>query len=100
MTGKGQRGRSDETVLRPRSGYLLLVTSYSVFHNFLAMTTRTRSDFTLQEAQHAMGVTPAHLERMIDEGKVKVVSDGVQTWVPRQSILDYFAEAVTKKKKS
>ena len=64
------------------------------------MTTRTRSDFTLQEAAHAMGLTPMRLDKMIEEGKIKVISDGVQTWIPRQSILGYFAQAATKKKKS
>ena len=47
-----------------------------------------------------MGVTPVRLEKLIEEGKIKVIHDGIQTWVPRQSILDYFADAVTKKKKS
>ena len=47
-----------------------------------------------------MGLTPSQLEKLIEQGKVKVVHDGIQTWVPRQSILDYFADAVTKKKKS
>ena len=47
-----------------------------------------------------MGLTPSQLEKLIDQGKVRVIRDGIQTWVPRQSILDYFADAVTKKKKS
>ena len=64
------------------------------------MTTQRRGDFTLLEAQHAMGVTPMRLEKLIEEGKIKVIHDGILTWVPRQSILDYFADAVTKKKKS
>ena len=69
-------------------------------YNPLEMTTQRRGDFTLTEAQHAMGLTPSQLEKLIEQGKVKVVHDGIQTWVPRQSILDYFADAVTKKKKS
>ena len=69
-------------------------------YNSLEMTTQRRGDFTLLEAQHAMGVTPVRLEKLIEEGKIKVIHDGIQTWVPRQSILDYFADAVTKKKKS
>jgi len=64
------------------------------------MTTARRGDFTLLEAQHAMGVTPARLEKLIEEGKVHVIHDGIQTWVPRQSILDYFVEAASKKKKA
>ena len=47
-----------------------------------------------------MGVTPARLEKLIEEGKVRVIHDGIQTWVPRQSILDYFVEAASKKKKA
>jgi hypothetical protein len=64
------------------------------------MTTQRRGDFTLLEAQHAMGVTPVRLAKLIEEGKIKVIRDGIETWVPRQSILDYFTDAVTKKKKS
>ena len=64
------------------------------------MTSPTRGDFTLVEAQHAMGLTPARLEKLIEEGKIKVIHEGIETWVPRQSILGYFAEAVSKKKKS
>jgi len=56
------------------------------------MPTRTRSDFTLLEAQRAMGLTPTRLDKLIDEGKIKVIREGYQTWVPRQAILDYLAE--------
>lgn len=64
----------------------------SASYNRLAMPTRTRSDFTLLEAQRAMGLTPTRLDKLIDEGKIKVIREGYQTWVPRQSILDYLAE--------
>jgi hypothetical protein len=64
------------------------------------MTSRTRSDFTLVEAQHAMGLTHARLEKLIEEGRIKVIHDGIDTWVPRQSILDYFIDAASKKKKT
>lgn len=56
------------------------------------MTTDSRSLFTLEEARKAMGLTPARMERLIEEGKIPVVHDRWQTLVPRQSILDYLAE--------
>ena len=56
------------------------------------MVTKNRSDFTLEEAQKAMGLTPAQLDRLIEEGKVPVVRKGWRVTVPRQSILDYLAE--------
>ncbi len=58
----------------------------------LDMPGKTRSDFTLLEAQRAMGLTPARLEKLIEEGKIKVIRDGPEVLVPRQSILDYLAE--------
>ncbi len=50
------------------------------------------TDFTPEDACKAMGLTPAQFERLVGEGKIKVVKEGYQTWVPRQSILDYLAE--------
>jgi hypothetical protein len=32
------------------------------------------------------------MDRLIEEGKIKVVRDGWRVAVPRQSILDYLAE--------
>ena len=63
------------------------------------MTTHSSTDFSLVEAQHAMGVTPVRLEKLIEEGKVQVIREGFETWVPRQSILDYFEKVAPKKKK-
>jgi excisionase family DNA binding protein len=50
------------------------------------------ADFTLDEAARTMGLTPARLDKLIEEGKIKVVRNGHRVWVPRQSILDYLAE--------
>jgi excisionase family DNA binding protein len=64
----------------------------TLLYNLLAMVTRSRSDFTIEEAQKAMGLTPAQIERLIEEGKIHVVREGWKVWVPRQSILDYLSE--------
>jgi len=56
------------------------------------MVSRNRSDFTIDEAQKAMGLTPAQMDRLIEEGKIPVVREGWRVMVPRQSILDYLAE--------
>jgi excisionase family DNA binding protein len=45
--------------------------------------------FTLEQASHTMGVTPAKLERLIEEGKLPVVSDGIRRYVTREALLDY-----------
>jgi hypothetical protein len=57
-----------------------------------AMATGVRTDFTLEEAQKAMGLTPARMDKLIEEGKIKVLHDGWKVMVPRQAILDYLAE--------
>ncbi len=48
-------------------------------------------DFTFDEAVRTLGVTPERLEKLIEEGRVTVVNDGVRTLVPRESILAYLA---------
>jgi excisionase family DNA binding protein len=50
------------------------------------------ADFTPAEAAKAMGLTPTRLEKLIEDGKIKVVRNGYRMWIPRQSILDYLAE--------
>jgi excisionase family DNA binding protein len=56
------------------------------------MVSKDSANFTVEEAQKAMGLTPARMQKLIDEGKIKVVQDGWRTLVPRQEILDYLAE--------
>ena len=56
------------------------------------MVTGKSAHFTVEEAQKAMGLTPAQMDRLIDEGKIPVIRDGWRVMVPRQSILDYLAE--------
>ena len=47
--------------------------------------------FTLEEAAHTMGVTPQRLEKLIEEGKLPVISDGLRRYVTRHAVLDYMA---------
>ena len=56
------------------------------------MVTGKSADFTVEEAQKAMGLTPAQMDRLIEEGKIPVTRNGWRVTVPRQSILDYLAE--------
>ncbi|HXH21210.1 MAG TPA: hypothetical protein VNN10_04205 [Dehalococcoidia bacterium] len=51
-----------------------------------------RIEFTVEEARKAMGLTPAQMDRLIEEGKIAVIRDGWKVMVPRQAILDYLAE--------
>jgi len=48
-------------------------------------------DFTYQEAVRTLGVTPEKLDRLIDEGQIPVVRGGIETRIPRESILRYMA---------
>jgi excisionase family DNA binding protein len=48
-------------------------------------------DFTFDEAVRTLGVTPERLEKLIEEGRITVITDGVRTLVPRESILAYLA---------
>jgi excisionase family DNA binding protein len=48
-------------------------------------------DFTFDEAVRTLGVTPERLEKLIEEGRITVINDGVRTLVPRESILAYLA---------
>lgn len=61
----------------------------------------TEVDFTYQEAVRTLGVTPEKLDRLIDEGKISIISTSAQTLVPRESILRYLATvtAVGREKK-
>jgi excisionase family DNA binding protein len=56
------------------------------------MVSRNDTNFTVDEAQKAMGLTPARMEKLIEEGKIEVIRDGWKVLVPRQAILDYLAE--------
>jgi excisionase family DNA binding protein len=56
------------------------------------MVSKNDANFTVEEAQKAMGLTPARMEKLIEEGKIQVVRDGWKVLVPRQAILDYLAE--------
>jgi excisionase family DNA binding protein len=47
--------------------------------------------FTFDEACHSMGVTPAKLERLIEEGTITVVDDGIRRHVTRETVLAYMA---------
>jgi excisionase family DNA binding protein len=49
-------------------------------------------DFTFDEALRTLGVTPARLERLIEEGKLPAVREGIRVLIPRHAILDYLAE--------
>jgi excisionase family DNA binding protein len=56
------------------------------------VVSRSGADFTVEEAQKAMGLTPARMDKLIEEGKIQVIRDGWKVLVPRQAILDYLAE--------
>jgi excisionase family DNA binding protein len=49
-------------------------------------------DFTFEEAVRTMGLTPARLEKLIEDGKLPAVRDGIRILIPRHAILDYLAE--------
>lgn len=49
-------------------------------------------DFTFDQAVKTMGVTPERLEKLIAEGKVPAIRDGVHTFIPREAILEYLAQ--------
>ena len=58
--------------------------------------------FSFNEAVRTMGVTPEHLEKLIDEGKIAAVPKGAGVVIPREAILKYFADtaaAAAKRKK-
>ena len=56
------------------------------------MVSKNDANFTVEEAQKAMGLTPARMEKLIEEGKIRVIREGWKVLVPRQAILDYLAE--------
>lgn len=49
-------------------------------------------DFTFDEALRTLGVTPARLERLIEEGKLPAVREGIRVLIPRHAILDYLSQ--------
>jgi hypothetical protein len=53
---------------------------------------RTDIEFTFDETVRTMGVTPERLQKLIDEGQIEVVREGIRTMIPRRSILEYLAE--------
>jgi excisionase family DNA binding protein len=61
----------------------------------------TDVQFTFDQAVKTMGVTPERLEKLIDEGKIAAVPKGAGVLIPREAILQYFAEvsAIKGKKK-
>lgn len=61
---------------------------------------QTEVEFTYDQAVRTLGVTPEKLDRLIDEGKIAVVR-GLETRIPRESILAYLATvtSVGKEKK-
>jgi hypothetical protein len=52
---------------------------------------RTSVDFTFQEAVRSMGVTPERLEKLIEEGQIEAYQEGIDTFIPRRSIVEYLA---------
>ena len=56
------------------------------------VVSQTGPNFTIEEAQKAMGLTPARMDKLIEDGKIQVIRDGWRVMVPRQAILDYLAE--------
>ena len=49
-------------------------------------------DFTFEEALRTLGVTPARLERLIEEGKLPAFREGIRVLIPRHAILDYLSQ--------
>jgi len=49
-------------------------------------------DFSFEDAVRTLGVTPARLERLIEEGKLPAVREGIRVLIPRHAILDYLAQ--------
>ena len=49
-------------------------------------------DFTFEEALRTLGVTPARLERLIGEGKLPAVREGIRILIPRHAILEYLSQ--------
>jgi excisionase family DNA binding protein len=46
-------------------------------------------EFSFDQAVKTLGVTPEKLDKLIEEGKIKAVHEGIYTRIPRQSILEY-----------
>jgi excisionase family DNA binding protein len=55
------------------------------------MVSKTGVEFTFDQTVKTMGVTPERLERLIADGKIAAVRDGVRILIPRESILEYLA---------
>jgi excisionase family DNA binding protein len=56
------------------------------------MVQRTGVDFTFDQAVAAMGVTPERLQKLIDEGKIEAIREGINVYIPRAAILEYLAQ--------
>jgi len=51
----------------------------------------TEVEFSFEEAVRTLGVTPEKLTRLIEDGKITAINDGVRTRLTRRAILDYMA---------
>ena len=51
----------------------------------------TEVEFSFEEAVRTLGVTPEKLNRLIEDGKITAINDGVRTRFTRRAILDYMA---------
>jgi excisionase family DNA binding protein len=51
----------------------------------------TEVEFSFEEAVRTLGVTPEKLTRLIEDGKIAAINDGVRTRLTRRAILDYMA---------
>jgi excisionase family DNA binding protein len=58
-------------------------------YNRLEMLQRSGIEFTFDQAVKTLGVTPERLERLIADGKIAAVRDGIHTYIPREAILEY-----------
>lgn len=61
----------------------------SAGYNSIEMTTEV--EFSFEEAVRTLGVTPEKLTRLVEEGKIAAMNDGVRTRFTRRAILDYMA---------
>jgi len=70
------------------ASYESVTLSLPTGYNLPAMVTRS-IEFTFEEAVRTLGVTPDKLQKLIEEGRLKAVRDGIHTRIPRESILEY-----------
>jgi excisionase family DNA binding protein len=55
------------------------------------MVSRAGVEFTFDQAVTTMGVTPERLDRLIAEGKIPAIREGIHIFIPREAILEYLA---------